>query len=210
MHQPIHAIGRKREMTPERVMGLGFVGVLHVVAVSAIVFGLQQHFIKPHDPTFTVDTKPVKVEPQTRPKLPVVDVKDTRVNIPPPRVVIQDDTPQPPLRVDPQPHQPPPTNIVSIPDTATVGITGSHSTPPYPLLDRRLGHEGTVTLKLAVAPDGTVSDAQVLKSSGYAGLDEAAVSWVVAHWRYKPATHGGSAIPSQATAAVMFSLHTSG
>lgn len=46
MQQPIHAIGRKREMTPERVIGLGFVGILHVVAVSAIVLGLQQHYTR--------------------------------------------------------------------------------------------------------------------------------------------------------------------
>lgn len=126
----------------------------------------------------------------------------------PPLFHIQDDTPR--IPADPQPQPQTHDLVSSIPDTGTVGITGTHSSPPYPLLDRRLGHEGTVMLKLVIAPDGAVVDAQVAKSSGYPGLDEAAVSWVVAHWRYHAATHQGAAIPSQATAAVMFSLRISG
>jgi periplasmic protein TonB len=214
MQQPIHAIGQRREMTPERVIGLGFVGILHVVAVSAIVLGLQQHFTKTPDTPFRlIDVKThEQIKPIVKPSLPKVDLSDPRqVEVPPPRLVIQQD--KTPGITDATTKEPPPqtgTTVASIPDTGTVGIMGSHTSPPYPLLDRRLGHEGTVTLKLVVAADGTVSDAQVIKSSGYAGLDEAAVSWVVAHWRYRSATHQGTAIPSQTTAAVMFSLRQSG
>jgi len=210
MQQPIHAIGRKREMTPERVIGLGFVGLLHVVAVSAIVLGLQQHYTRQAEqgPITVVPVKPDDIKTIVKPTLPKVDLSNQRVDIPPPRWVTQDDTPR--IPADTRPQQPPHDLVASIPDTATMGIMGTHSSPPYPLLDRRLGHEGTVTLKLVIAPDGAVVDAQVVKSSGYPGLDEAAVIWVVAHWRYHAATHAGAAISSQATAAVMFSLRTSG
>jgi periplasmic protein TonB len=210
MQQPIHAIGRKREMTPERVIGLGFVGILHVVAVSAIVLGLQQHFTRqvPEGPITVVPVKPDDIKTVVKPELPRVDLSNQRVDVPPPRWVTQDDTPR--IPADPQPQPQTHDLVANIPDTGTVGITGTHSSPPYPLLDRRLGHEGTVELRMVISPQGTVVDAQIVKSSGYPGLDEAAVAWVVAHWHYRPATHQGAAIPSQATAAVMFSLRNSG
>ena len=197
-------------MAPERVVGLGFVALLHVAAISAIVFGLRQHYaMQTPPPPIIVDTTHVKTPPQPHPPLPPVDMSNaTRLEVQPPVFRIRDDQPQTPL--DPQPPQPQREQVASIPDTATTGIMSTHSSPPFPLLERRLGHQGTVTLKLTIAPDGTVTGAEVVKSSGYRGLDEAAVSWVTAHWRYNPATHAGSAIPSQATAAVMFSLRTAG
>lgn len=214
MHQPIHAIGRQREMTPERVIGLGFVGVLHVVAVSAIVLGLQQHFTKapPEQPIVITKVKDPEITKTVTPQLPNVKLEDhTRVLVPPPPIHI-DDGPRPitDTTSTPTPPQPQPTQVASIPDTATTGIMSTHSSPAYPLLDRRLGHEGTVTLRLLVSPEGTVNDAQVIKSSGYTGLDEAAVAWVIAHWRFHAATHSGAAVESQTSAAVMFSLHNSG
>ncbi|HEX4862289.1 MAG TPA: energy transducer TonB [Rhizomicrobium sp.] len=197
-------------MTPERVIGIGFVGLLHVVAISAIIYGLQQHYatVQPEVPFTVVPTKPEHPPQVVKPTLPKVDLSNQRVDVPPPRWVTQDDTPR--IPADTQSRQPPHDLVASIPDTATMGIMGTHSSPPYPLLDRRLGHEGTVTLRMTVSPEGTVVDAQVVKSSGYPGLDEAAVSWVVAHWRYHAATHAGAGISSQTTAAVMFSLRTSG
>ena len=214
MHQPIHAIGRQREMTPERFIGLGFVGILHIVAVSAIVMGLQQHFAPAAaPPPIIVDTRPDKMPPQPPPKLPDVKLDDAK------QVLVQrpviDIAPDQPRKITdttstPTPPQPRKEQVASIPDTATAGIMSTHSSPAYPLLDRRLGHEGTVTLRLLISPEGTVNDAQVIKSSGYTGLDEAAVAWVIAHWRFHAATHSGAAVESQTSAAVMFSLRNSG
>ena len=48
----------------------------------------------------------------------------------------------------------------------------------------------------------------VLNHEGYAELDAAAVSWVQAHWKYKPAFQNGIAVTSQAQAAVKFDLRT--
>jgi periplasmic protein TonB len=212
MLQPIHAIGRKREMTPERFIGLGFVGILHIVAVSAIVFGLRQHYTAPtsEGPITVVPVKEIKT--QVKPPMPNVELSNQRqVTVVPPHIdIARDAQPITDTTTQPLPPQPVHDQVASIPDTAATGITGTHSSPAYPLLDRRLGHEGTVTLRLDIAPDGTVTGARVIKSSGYAGLDEAAVSWVIAHWRYKPATHTGAAVPSETNAAVMFSLRTSG
>ncbi|MGN6150151.1 MAG: energy transducer TonB, partial [Rhizomicrobium sp.] len=93
-----------------------------------------------------------------------------------------------------------PGNSITIPDgsglsppvppvvTAASGLSATHTIPGYPPLDRRLGHEGTVRLTLSIDALGAVSGAAVERSSGYDGLDAAAVAWVKAHWRYKPAT----------------------
>ena len=89
---------------------------------------------------------------------------------------------------------------------AASGLMATHTIPGYPTLDRRLNHEGTVVLALSIGADGSVNDAKVATSSGYDGLDQAAIAWVKAHWRYKPATKGGVAIPSSLNAAVRFKL----
>lgn len=74
---------------------------------------------------------------------------------------------------------------------AVLGITpptpaNAHETPPYPSLPRRLEEEGTVLVSFIVNTDGSVSDPTVAHSSGFPGLDDAALDAVKA-WRYHPA-----------------------
>jgi len=57
-----------------------------------------------------------------------------------------------------------------------------------------------------VQADGTVGKADVVASSGNAQLDETAQSWVVAHWRYRPATDKGQAVAGSASATIVFRL----
>src|SRR5207237_5560417 len=49
---------------------------------------------------------------------------------------------------------------------------GANPLPPYPLVARRLGKEGLVLLDVLVAPDGRAADVRVLRSSGFAPLDD--------------------------------------
>src|SRR5690242_10643568 len=90
--------------------------------------------------------------------------------------------------------------------TAASGLSATHTIPGYPPLDRRLGHEGTVRLTLSIDGSGAVSGATVERSSGYEGLDAAAVAWVKAHWRYKAATRDGIPISTTVEADVTFRL----
>jgi carboxyl-terminal processing protease len=66
--------------------------------------------------------------------------------------------------------------------------------PEYPKADLRANHTGTVTILYLVAPDGVVKDSKISKSSGYAGLDEAARA-ALAACRFTPA-----AVPTDAPA----------
>ncbi len=65
--------------------------------------------------------------------------------------------------------------------------------PQYPELAAQAGVEGTVTLWVYVASDGTVSDVQLYNSSGVNSLDQAALS---AAWntRWTPAQNNGIAV----------------
>lgn len=101
-------------------------------------------------------------------------------------------------------------HVVGPADHGPVGLAATHTTPPYPPIEARLGHEGTVVLRLTIAPDGRVIDAVVVKTSGYERLDMAARDWVTARWRYRPAVRGGAAVAGTATVGVRFNLTNAG
>ena len=212
MRQPIHTMsaGRK-EMTPERIAGIGFVAVLHVIVIWAIVSGLAQKIVKAALPpdlvVVQVPHEKILPPPPPQPKTPTLP-QSHEITAQPPPFQISDDDAKLVARIAP----PPPTHVEPplTPDMAATGIPATHTTPPYPPLARRLGEQGTVTLRLTISPQGVVTGADVVKSSGYADLDQSAIGWVMAHWKYKPAVQNGSQVTSQTTAAVVFSLRNAG
>src|SRR5215510_8619467 len=78
------------------------------------------------------------------------------------------------------------------------------SAADYPRDSVRLREEGLASLRYAIIEDGTIGDIQVLKSSGFARLDEAAIALVKSKWRYKPATRNGRPIQFPQTTNVSF------
>ena len=95
----------------------------------------------------------------------------------------------------------PTTTAVMLPDTQSGTLSGpalrlarplyrQNTSPPYPRKARRLGHEGTVMLKVLINEKGRVDDLTVLKSSGHTVLDRAALS-AVRKWLFEPGTEGG-------------------
>src|SRR4029077_15754013 len=125
-------------------------------------------------------------------------VEKTATVVPP--VITIENTERTTITVTPATHTQPP------PDSGATAVSGTHSSPPYPLEARALSHQGTALLQLTISPKGDVVIASVVQSSGYAELDAGAVSWVMAHWKYQPATGGGVAVTSQSEAAVKFDL----
>jgi protein TonB len=61
---------------------------------------------------------------------------------------------------------------------------GSYALPSYPPQAERRGYVGTVTIHIHVDPSGTVTSADIFKSSGYTLLDDAAVDVVKHRWRF--------------------------
>ena len=63
----------------------------------------------------------------------------------------------------------------------------------YPPISNDNGEEGTVTLLLAVQPDGSISDIRIARSSGYQRLDAAAIR-SLRQAKFQPATCHGKPI----------------
>ena len=84
-------------------------------------------------------------------------------------------------------------------------IPGSCPAPEYPARERRLGVEGLVEIRVAVAADGSVGSADVARSSGSAALDRAALAAVLG-WRFEPALLDGVAVADAVLVPVRFVL----
>jgi protein TonB len=205
MRQFIHTISAPASRwTTERVVGAGFVGLLHVIAIYALVTGLVPKIVKvvvPDDLTVTMD--PVQQPKQDHvipPKPTNLPTLPTEPTVPIPVFQIADDTAQTTAKQMPD-------RVTSIaPDTAASSISTTHTTPPYPGMARKMGEQGTVKLRLTISPQGTVTVADIVQSSGFPDLDQTAVGWVLSYWKYKPAVQGGMAVTSTALAAVVFNL----
>ena len=76
--------------------------------------------------------------------------------------------------------------------------------PDYPVQSRMFNEQGKVALKIWLTEQGTMTDAVVEHSSGYARLDEAAVRYIKDHWQYRPTK--SEAMPKTVLAEVIFRL----
>lgn len=78
--------------------------------------------------------------------------------------------------------------------------------PEYPRMSRRLGEQGKVMLNVLVSVTGSPETVEILKSSGFERLDEAALN-AVKHWRFEPARKGGKAVSAYVHVPMPFSLN---
>lgn len=204
MLKPAHEIESVHPggMSPRRAATIGAVGLLHVAAVYALISGMAGEAIKDVPPDVVVrflvpsaPSTPVPMPPQPTFVHPTIDKTP---NIQPPEIKIDDSNGHAIHALSLPPH--------AASDSAAFGVASTHTTPPYPLDARALGHAGTVLLQITISPQGDVVSATVVQSSGFAELDAEAVAWVTAHWKYKPAIQGGAPVTSQTEAAVKFDL----
>ncbi|MEM7442869.1 MAG: energy transducer TonB [Pseudomonadota bacterium] len=77
--------------------------------------------------------------------------------------------------------------------------------PAYPRSARRRGEEGTVVLRVIVSAGGEPQTVQLVSSSGYSSLDEAAID-AVEDWRFIPARRGDLAVPATIDVPIAFRL----
>lgn len=77
--------------------------------------------------------------------------------------------------------------------------------PLYPPLSRRLGETGKAVLRVELDETGRVSAAQIMTSSGFIRLDEAALA-AVRSWRCEPARRDGQAVRAVAMQPFKFTL----
>src|SRR5471032_969189 len=95
------------------------------------------------------------------------------------------------LSVQAQPVPPPPPLASNLPQcnghVARISpIVATHVSPPYPTISQRLGEQGTSLLRVTLNPDGSVAADALTRSSGSERLDQAALDFVKANWRWAP------------------------
>lgn len=147
-----------------------------VAPVSTVLLNIQD--IKPSPPPpQPAPPKDVKLEP-TPIETPIPEVPPIEQEVAPPM-----DAPVEAVSTAPISDAPP---MVSL---DTIHILRK-SEPVYPAAERRAGHEGRVVLKLFIGSDGKTTAIEVVQSSGYSALDEAALS-AVKNWRFGGNKTGG-------------------
>ena len=82
----------------------------------------------------------------------------------------------------------------------------SNPKPPYPDALRSRGIQGSVGVRIAVSPQGTPTAVDITRPSGHAEFDTTTRSWILRHWRFRPATAAGQATASTVSTTVRFQL----
>ncbi|HEY2071878.1 MAG TPA: energy transducer TonB [Rhizomicrobium sp.] len=184
---------------------------IHIAAIYAILVGLNivPSPIKQHttlvDVFPTIPKTPAQPVPPTN---PTTFSRPTRDDPVPPTWAEAPDDPGHTITGDPGPQTGGGGGSPPVVMEGPVAVAGTHTIPPYPLLDQRLNHEGTVLVSISLDARGAVTNVTVARSSGYEGLDAAAMQWVQAHWLYKPARQGDAGVPSNVKASVVFRIQT--
>jgi len=77
--------------------------------------------------------------------------------------------------------------------------------PRYPLIARRNGEQGTVTLRVLVTREGQPARVSIERSSGSSQLDGAALE-TVKTWRFVPARQGRESVEAWVLVPIVFRL----
>jgi periplasmic protein TonB len=200
-------------------------GLMFVIAIHGAVlyFLLKQQFISPPK---QLETLMVNFIPAARPKEepkpePPVPPKSQPVKKPQSRQLVAE-TPavleSEPVALPPQPERTPEPVAVAEPPPAPQMPAGpvtlsselsvacpELSAPAYPAISRRLGEEGKLVLRVELDEKGRINVAQVVNSSGFKRLDEAAMA-AVKTWRCNPPVRDGQPVRAVALQPFNFVL----
>lgn len=178
---------------------LAWVNSICVLFLLIGIFGARRGLIaiKPAPPLREI--VPIVVEPITLPPQAKVEKtqipRETKLDATPVAVVI----PQAPnirfsvptigslvtpenLAVAP-PLEPMRVKKVPIGSITATGRNGDRPEPPYPLIAKQTGEQGTVVLLLGSDAAGNVVSVNVKQSSGFPVLDRATADFIKRHWR---------------------------
>ncbi|MDP1557939.1 MAG: energy transducer TonB [Nitrosomonas sp.] len=198
-------------------------GLLFVIAIhGALFYGLWKHRLIPppeHMVTLFADfiaasvpeTAPKKApepppaklqpikKPEPKPKqprlvanVPALPKEESVAPMPEPEPLL---TPEVDLTPEPEVVTPP-AQMQAGPVTLTSELSVSCPTlnaPAYPPISRRMGEEGKLVLRVELDENGRVNTAEVVDSSGYSRLDEAALT-AVKTWQCRPPLRDGQPV----------------
>ena len=151
---------------------------------------------------------PVVPKPTTRPATPLVPPSQPQLQTQPqPSPVVTQTAPSQAAPIVPATASPAPASAAPAAagqprpnsSTATAAVVPPSSdadylnnpAPAYPRMSKRLGEQGTVTVRVLINTEGRAEQAEIRTSSGYSRLDEAALE-TVKRWRYVPGKRAGA------------------
>ena len=199
-----------------------WVAVLHGLALLGVALATHSISInvsesKPILASIIAPSRPSPVVvPVPTPPKPVVKETPKRILTSPkpvPTPAAVPPTPEPVQKVEPRPVVQQRTDAKASQEAAATEVIQpkfdadylNNPKPGYPSISRRLGEEGVVMLRVYVSAQGTPDQIQLLKSSGFARLDQAAQE-AVARWRFVPARQGTIATAAWVQVPISFQL----
>lgn len=215
--------GRYGEGRKSSLPGVALAVAVHL-AIVPVLLGLgYQAVAKQEDRFVAVNlTPPPPPPPASTPDRPQQQKLQTRITPPPvsPMIPVSHPMPVPvadpvpvsqPVAVSAPPAPPAPPAPVAAPSTITSDSLGTRMVagqpPRYPVESRRRKEQGTVELLLVLGIDGAVEAISVVRSSGFARLDDAALS-AVRRWRWEPTTRSGAAVKVKGVVEIPFVLQS--
>jgi protein TonB len=179
---------------------------LHVLIVYGLVVSMgiveTPNFAAPVQAIF-IPEQTSEPEPEIQVKPKIEDVVD--LNEPVPEVQYEEPVVVPPAETPMPASQ---NAIAATPAESAPAQdlkTANRVEPIYPAASRRAGEEGTVRLKVLVDENGRPRDVTLLKGSGFARLDDAAMD-AVRKWRFVAASDGTRKIQAWTQVAITFQL----
>lgn len=133
--------------------------------------------------------QPVKKPPQSRQLVAEAPILSPSEPVAPPAAPEPLPDPEPVAMAPPQQMAPGPVTLSSELAVACPELNA----PAYPPLSRRLGEEGKLVLRVELDENGRISMTQVISSSGFKRLDEAAMV-AVKTWRCTPPQRNGQPV----------------
>ena len=180
-----------------------FIIAVHVILIyaAATTMGIikMPNMAKPLEAIF-IDQPETKTEPVKviKPELETPTVEEPPIVDTIPDVEVPVDEPAPAAITAQVSDAAPPT------ETADMKVN-RRVDPIYPPASRRAGEEGTGVFRVLVDPNGRPQDVQVLTSSGFPRLDEAAVA-AIRKWVFSAAVADGKPVQSWTRVKVQFKL----
>ena len=203
----------------KRMAAFALVVIIHVLFVYVLASGLGKQMVEVV--MGPVETRLIEELPdeEDEPPPPPPEIETPPPYVPPPEIAIEiqvdtsnttaisNVTSERPVAAPPPVAAPKPVEhqVVRTPPS-TAGRGARVTKPEYPPASRRAGEEGTVTLRAFVDDNGRASQIEVVKSSGFPKLDEAAVNEVKRNWKFVPGKEDGKPVSMWHTFAVTFKL----
>lgn len=216
-----YAAGRprtaERQSNPNALLIIISAHIALVAIVMSVKMDLPRRVL---DPPTIIDLirppppPPPHITPPARPVEPrQIEATAPQTYVPTPPVSISTANPTPtlpnigdlipstavPPRIEPQPH------AVVAPTIPRLLTPPAEIRPPYPQSKLLTGEEATLTLRLDIDEQGHVVSVEPVGRADAVFLD-AARRYLIAHWRYQPATRDGRPVASNLTVTLRFEL----